>query len=238
MNTKRKPDFKLSQFELSKIVLENLHKFDLSPTAKLVLLALVNCYNPSNADVFPKQKTLADQLGISERSVIRAIKEIVACQFVIYETKITNRYKFTSTFFDLVNLSYPECQKDTTDYDKLSRPYIEQKKEQKSNKVLSFELTEFQKKYADVFKKLSESDLLKYRALQGFEKEAWLLSQRKEQFKADASKELQLKIALDKKTTGSPLEFDKDQAIEFLKNLPPMLHNSFFARELRKKWSL
>jgi hypothetical protein len=36
----------------------------------------------------------------------------------------------------------------------------------------------------------------------------------------------------------SPLDFTKEQAEEYLKNLLPELKNSYFARELRKKWSL
>jgi len=36
----------------------------------------------------------------------------------------------------------------------------------------------------------------------------------------------------------SPLDMDKKQATEFIKNLPLNLQNSFFARELKKKWEL
>ena len=236
MNTKRKQDFKLSQFELSKITLKNLNRFNLSPTAKLVLLSLVDCYNPVKAEIYPKQKTIADQLGISERSVIRAIKEIVTCQFVIYETKSSNRYKFTSTFFDLVNLSYPECQNDISSNDNMSSSYIEQRREQIKNKVVTFELTEFQKKYADVFEKLSERDYQNYRSLQGFEKENWLKNKRKEIFQAQESKKIIENIEKDKQNTGSPLDFNKEQALNYLNNLPAFLYNSFFGTELRKKY--
>ena len=37
---------------------------------------------------------------------------------------------------------------------------------------------------------------------------------------------------------SSPLDFNKEQALEYLKNLPKCLHNGFFPRELRKKWGL
>lgn len=36
----------------------------------------------------------------------------------------------------------------------------------------------------------------------------------------------------------SPLDMNKNQAIEFLKNLPENLQNSYFAIELKKKWIL
>ena len=95
----------LSQFQLSKITLKNLHKFNVSPTGKLVLLALINFYNPANKDIFPKQQTISDQLGISLSSVKRVIKELADCQIIVYETKSTNRYKLTQTFFTLINLT-------------------------------------------------------------------------------------------------------------------------------------
>ena len=89
-----------SQFELTKNVLNNLSQFDITPTAKLVLLYLTGCYNPDNADVFPKQSTIATSLGVSERSVVRAVQELCACGLVIIECKNSNRYKFTSSVYD------------------------------------------------------------------------------------------------------------------------------------------
>ena len=85
-----------SQFELSKKVLNNLKHFDLTPTGKLVLLFLVDCYNPKKVDMFPKQKTIAEKLGVSEVSVTRAISELHKVGLIISERKYTNRYNFTS----------------------------------------------------------------------------------------------------------------------------------------------
>jgi len=45
-------------------------------------------------------------------------------------------------------------------------------------------------------------------------------------------------IQEDKKETGSPLDFDRKQALEYLSNLPKFLENSYFAVELRKKWGI
>jgi hypothetical protein len=36
----------------------------------------------------------------------------------------------------------------------------------------------------------------------------------------------------------SPLDLSREQAIEFLKNLPQRMQNTYFATELRKKWNL
>lgn len=88
----------ISQFELTQKLLQNLYKFRLTPTAKLVLLYLSSCYNPKHAEMFPKQRTIADKLGVSEASVIRAICELHKEGLIISERKYTNRYKYTSKF--------------------------------------------------------------------------------------------------------------------------------------------
>lgn len=85
-----------SQFRLTNKTVNNLSQFKLTPTAKLVLVYLTTCYNPKKADMFPKQKTIALKLGISEASVIRAVSELHNEGLVISERKYTLRYKFTS----------------------------------------------------------------------------------------------------------------------------------------------
>lgn len=85
-----------SQFRLTNDLLNNLSQFEITPTAKLVLLYLSSCYNPKKADMFPKQKTIASRIGISERSIVRAISELIKAGLIIVECKYTNRYKFTS----------------------------------------------------------------------------------------------------------------------------------------------
>lgn len=85
-----------SQFKLTNNLLQNLNKYSISPTSKLVLLYLSSCYNPQKADMFPKQKTIAGKLGISERSVVRAVQELIKAGLIVVECKYTNRYKFTS----------------------------------------------------------------------------------------------------------------------------------------------
>lgn len=85
-----------SQFALTQNLLNNLSQFKLTPTAKLVLLELSSFYNPKKADMFPKQKTLAKKIGISERSVVRAVQELLNEGLIMVECKYTNHYKFTS----------------------------------------------------------------------------------------------------------------------------------------------
>ena len=132
MNTVKKHDKQgFTQFDLTKHLLNNLQQFKITPTAKLVLLELSACYNPKKPDMFPKQKTIALKLGISERSVNRAIQELFKAGLILIECKYTNRYKFTSKIVS-------ECKQDNSaskirkngvkKYAKLAHPYIEQKR--------------------------------------------------------------------------------------------------------------
>ena len=128
-----------SQFKFTNYLLNNLSQFKLSPSAKLVLLELSTCYNPKNADVFPKQKTLAQKIGISERSVVRAIQELVKEGLILVESKYTNHYIFTAKMgipkgknekiFEDENLSDDLRQNDTKEDDNLSPHDNNQKKE-------------------------------------------------------------------------------------------------------------
>lgn len=101
MQTKKKNAEKhvghgFSQFELTNYLLNNLSQFNISPSAKLILLELSTYYNPKNADIFPKQKTLAKKIGISERSITRGISELVKAGLIMVECKYTNRYKIVA----------------------------------------------------------------------------------------------------------------------------------------------
>lgn len=147
----------VSQFKLTDRLLKNLNKYELSPTGKLVLLYLSSCYNPKKADVFPKQKTIANKLGISERSVIRAIQELVKDGLIFVEGKYTNHYVFSSKiiqkpsqnekFFEPENLSDDLSQNGTSKRDNLSHHEHEPKKEQEKQ-PLSMEDYKILKKYA------------------------------------------------------------------------------------------
>lgn len=146
MQKKEKPCKTMSghaftQFELTQNLLNNLSQFELTPSTKLVLLYLSSCYNPKKADMFPKQKTIALKLGLPERTVIRAVCELVKQGLIIVERKYSNRYKFTSKiiggellqdkkFFKSDNLSSRICKNDISESDNLSPHDIEPKTEQ------------------------------------------------------------------------------------------------------------
>lgn len=124
----------LTQFELTSNLLRNLYKYDLTPIAKLVLLYLSSCYNPKHVDMFPKQKTIAEKLGVSEASVIRAISELHKEGLIISERKYTNRYKYTSKFLSSLgilnnNIQVENSKNEIKETCKMQAPLIEQKKE-------------------------------------------------------------------------------------------------------------
>lgn len=133
----------LRQVDLLNYLLNNLQQFNLKPTSKLVLMYLAGCYNPKHADVFPKQKTIADKMGISEASVIRAIQELHKEGLIISERKYTNRYKFTSRILNLGamdedlpqpnNMQVENSQNEISETCNLQPACIEQEKEQVKN---------------------------------------------------------------------------------------------------------
>lgn len=151
MNTaKKQSTHVIRQIEILNFLLNNLQQFNLKPTTKLVLLYLAGCYNPKHTEVFPKQKTIALKMGISEASVIRAIQELHKEGLIISERKYTNRYKFTSRilnlgaeneyFLEANNLQVENSQKATSETSNLQAPYIEQEIEQKKEQTIEVNL--------------------------------------------------------------------------------------------------
>ena len=129
----------LSQFTISKNVYNSgiLSKIKLTMSAKLVLIALTNHYNPEKPDIFPSQQYIAEHLGISIKSVNRAVQELTQAGLIIYETKNVNRYKFTAKFFAEIKMSVNHGQSDNQTMDSLSMKHIKEKKN--NTKVLNFQ---------------------------------------------------------------------------------------------------
>lgn len=170
--------------------------FDLNATALLVLIGLINHFNPDKAIVFPSQEYLAEHLNVSERSVIRAIKDLLLKNLIIKSKKgASNVYCFTNVFFESVKMSGDRCQNVTDKGAKMAGKHD-------NNKYIN-----------NVFE-------LKIGGYPGIEATKRLI---------DEKKEMDL---------GSPLDYGYEEAKEFLSDLIPELQNSYFAKELRKKWNL
>ena len=67
-----------SAFELLNATLKRLADFDLTPSAKLVLLYLISCANfkQNNTLVFPSVSNIVNSIGITKQSVINATKKL------------------------------------------------------------------------------------------------------------------------------------------------------------------
>lgn len=69
----------LSGYELTHATIHNLNQYDLTPTAKLVLVLLTTHYNHNlnGAVVFPSMPYISDTLGIGLTAVKQAIKDLI-----------------------------------------------------------------------------------------------------------------------------------------------------------------
>lgn len=160
-----------SQFELSKNVLHNLKHFDLTPTGKLVLLVLVDCFNPeNNAVVFPSMEFIADMAGIGLTATKQAIRDLILTGCIIKSKrgKIRgnyNKYLLTRKIQYRAseraeNENLAQGQKSDNDLLKSSendrlkqsdsdRFHEEQKIEQKNNNVVEFKKKQEEEKITD-----------------------------------------------------------------------------------------
>lgn len=86
----------ITGFELTKKALYISSQYGIKGVTLNVLLYLTTCYNAKNKYVYPKQKTIAQMISASERSVVRAIQELVKAGLIIVECKYSNKYVFTS----------------------------------------------------------------------------------------------------------------------------------------------
>ena len=85
-----------THFELVRDTIDNLYRFDLSPSGKIVLLYLVNCINQQNDNiVFPSMDKIANKTGLSLRHVARAIKQIQENNIILNTKKFgKNKNKY------------------------------------------------------------------------------------------------------------------------------------------------
>ena len=93
----------ITSFDLGKLILNNLYKFEVPIGTKLVLIYLVNYYNPANKYVFPKQKTIKKCAGIGLNSVKRGIAELEKLNIIEKTRKFSNLYKLNiQKIFDII----------------------------------------------------------------------------------------------------------------------------------------
>lgn len=216
----------ISSFDLSKALTFSrfFSKVKLSPTARLVIRCLADFYNPRKGLMFPGQKTIADCTGAAEKSITNAIDELRSAGF-IFTSKKGNclNYYFTKRFFEL----------------------LEEKPVNRSKEEVITEKHEF----ADSMRKNCGMDTVKIagtcKQIHGNKlnkkvNNKVLNFQKVESEQRFPGVEETKKYLKEQRSikAGSPLDFSKEEAINWLKSLPDFAKNGFFARELRKKWSI
>jgi DNA-binding transcriptional regulator YhcF (GntR family) len=229
MNTKTQVRHGISQFELSKLVLRNLNKWGLSPSTKLVLMALSDYYNPKNKDFYPSQQTMADVLGVNLSTVKRAIKELSGLGLIIYETKTVNRYKFTQKFFADLKLTLEEGQFELLDSGKLTHKQIKEKinnKQQSCPENLSFNPQTTVERPQRIF----EAEKRKYH---------YDNQQKGINYKTPEATRAEIKAVL-VRDDRSPFT-DKETAVKFISELSEMMDNPVIQAQVervKQKWGL
>jgi hypothetical protein len=132
-----------TQFELSKNVLHNLKHFDLTPTGKLVLLILVDCFNPeNNAVVFPSMEFIADMAGIGLTATKQAIRDLILTGCIIKSKrgKIRGNYNKYLLTLKVRNLTSEQPENELFKQSDSDRFHEEQKirtKKEQTTKVVT-----------------------------------------------------------------------------------------------------
>ena len=133
-----------TQFELSKNVLHNLKHFDLTPTGKLVLLILVDCFNPeNNAVVFPSMEFIADMARIGLTATKQAIKDLILTGCIIKSKrgKIKGNYNKYLLTLKVRNSTSEQSENELFKQSDSDRFHEEQKrrtKKEQTTKVVEF----------------------------------------------------------------------------------------------------
>ena len=94
----------LSGYDLTLLLIRGgIGRLGLNSNAKEVLLYLASCYNEKNGVVYPRVKTMAAALDISERGVIRALAELTekGCIIRSKRKKNSNEYVITRKVLQL-----------------------------------------------------------------------------------------------------------------------------------------
>lgn len=233
----------LTQFELSKVTLRNLSKFNLKPTAKLVLMSLVDHYPM----IYPSQQTIANELGISLRSVKTAVKELSDQGIIIYQTKGFNTYKLTRAFFGVLcvdpnqkiygNKSTTKKMQNKNGGRKHIKPHdcVVQKKVVSSAEFAPKEINKEKTRKVN-FKSIYTANTKSF-----MKDNVKPFSSKRKNYHSNIHIEgpQYQKYKPEKIKASSPMDMTKEQAIEFIGHMPPEVRQiSTIAKQLKQKWSL
>ncbi len=97
--------------------------------------------------------------------------------------------------------------------------------------------TDLQFEFREVIDQLTPYEWQEYRDKDKFEKRNYLENKQKEQKRKLAAIEAKRQTEIDTEKACTPLDFSRDQALEWLQSLPKRLHSSYFAMQVKAKWS-
>lgn len=208
--------FDLSSFEITKILIQCkiIKNNNLSSTAGMVLIALSTYYNPKTRIMYPSQQTLADVCNLHRRTVSRAVQELRDNNLIIsaFESGNSSKYSFTDHLYNIIfknNPSNKMRQSSLGDATHKRNSCDTQAYKHENNKVFKKDL--FNKKISN---ETASSPTV--------ERTLVLLHE----------------IENNKKMAVSPLEFDYNDAFNYLQNVPAILENSESVKFLRNKYNI
>ncbi|OGI18066.1 MAG: hypothetical protein A2287_05115 [Candidatus Melainabacteria bacterium RIFOXYA12_FULL_32_12] len=202
---------KINSFNLSQsITFKKLFsKIELSASARLIIHCLVAHWNPQKGLVFPKQETIMEETGIrSNKSITQGIEELKAKKLVLTTKKGTKLNYYFTNVFFELVEVTGFSCKNYMDKAVKNTGTCHEQKREQINN----KVLSFQNKGG-----YDRPDGQNYVSVESTKK--YIDEQKK------------VKI-------GSPLDYTYEEAKKYLEELPDLLHNSFFACELRKKWGL
>jgi DNA-binding transcriptional regulator GbsR (MarR family) len=230
----------VSSFDLSKAITFSgiFSKVKLSPSARLVLRCLVDFWNPNKGLVFPGQKKIAEYTGSSDKSVTNAVNELRKENLIFTAGAAGGKlkYYFTAKFFELLKITegnekITDSIVKNTEVTTVKFTYHEQKKLEQNIKPINNNNSEiiilsngfkvktgFQKDYIDVFEKLSPEQVEKYKLLDGFEREKWLIMKRQE-FRKLEEKNIIIEEMPETSESEMPEFNDRRKGMEFCFNV-------------------
>lgn len=198
--------------------------FNLKTTTFAVLDCLCDCYNYRNGVVFPSIETLAEEINASEKTASRAIQELIEKRLIIKTKKgKKNIYCFTNIFWDFIKI-----QADKTN--KITRP----KQTQNTRQPVQNRGQIVQSIPDNLSGKQNNINKINYKnSNQNFSNFQTQPEGQKYNSVETTKKYLD---ELTNTKAGSPLDYTKDEAENWLKSLIPSARNTYFAKQLIKKW--
>lgn len=201
----------VTSFDLSKAMTFSkiFSKIKLSPSARLVLRCLVDFWNPAKGLVYPGQSMIADCTGVRRETVNKAIDELRKLGLILTTGEAGERLKYYFT------AKFFELLNISHSSDKNTQTPCEKSSQHEQHEAKQINnKNHFKNKFKPYSKLVNE---VKYKS---------------------ASQTIQT-IESDKNQACSPLDFNKNEQIEYYNSLPAFLRtNSLFAREIKKRWGL